>query len=136
MSVITVIEKMTTIQAQLKELASEVENIQISFDGQTTPNAPPKLENKLPGNFVGAVLAQEEYTIELISHLQSKINFLANSLYPNSKGAALSAEAARAMAAKLATRIGIGAAPEAQLGGKISSALIDDNGKVSNAQSL
>lgn len=129
MSVTTVIEKMANIQDRLRELASDIENIQLSFDGQATPDAPPKVDKTLPGNFVGAVIAQEEYTLQLISHLQGKINFLANSLYPNSKGAALSAEAARAMAAKLAPRTGIGAALEAPLGGKIPSALTDDNGK-------
>ena len=104
MSVSTVIEKMTTIQAQLKELASEVENIQISFDGQVSANAIPKMEAITPSNFVGAVIVQEEYTEVLIGHLRSRLNFLANSLYPNSRGAALSAEATRAMAAKLAPR--------------------------------
>lgn len=105
MSVSLVIEKMTSIQDHLRNLAADVENLQISFDGQTTPNAPPKMDNKLPGNFVGAILAQEEYTEQLLSHLQGKINYLANSLYPNSKGAMLSTEAAKAMAAKLAPRV-------------------------------
>lgn len=105
MSVSLVIEKMTSIQDHLRNLAADVENLQISFDGQTTPNSPPKMENKLPGNFVGAILAQEEYTEQLLSHLQSKINYLANSLYPNSKGSMLSTEAAKAMAAKLAPRV-------------------------------
>ena len=117
MSVSLVIEKMALIQDRLRELASDVENLQLSFDGQTTPNAPPKMENKLPGNFVGAVLAQEEYTIELLAHLQSKINFLANSLYPNSRGATLASEATKAMAQKLApARV-----PEAPLGGRVPS---------------
>lgn len=121
MSVTTVIEKMANIQDRLRELASDIENIQLSFDGQATPDAPPKVDKTLPGNFVGAVIAQEEYTLQLISHLQSKINFLANSLYPNSKGAMLSNEAAKAMAQKLAPRTGIGAALEAPLGGKAGS---------------
>ena len=127
MSVSTVIEKMTLIQDRLRELASDIENLQISFDGQTTTNAPPKMENKLPGNFVGAVLAQEEYTIELISHLQSKINYLANSLYPNSRGATLASEATKAMAQKLAPARVL----EPPLVGKIPSAItdIDNNGK-------
>lgn len=107
MSVSIVIEKMTLIQDRLRELASDIENIQISFDGQTTPNAPPKSEKTLPGNFVGAVIAQEDYTLQLISHLQGKINFLANSLYPNSQGQTLSKEAHKAMVQKLALRTGI-----------------------------
>ena len=105
MSVTKVIQQMTSIQDRIRELASDVENLQLSFDGQSSPNSPPKMENTLPGNFIGAVLAQEEYTEHLLAHLQGKINFLANSLYPNSNAGALSAEATRAMAQKLAPRV-------------------------------
>lgn len=104
MSVSSVIAKMTSIEERLRELASDVENLQLSFDGQSTPNAPPKLENLLPSNFVGAILTHEDYVLQLIGHLQGKLNFLGNSLYPNSKGQALSNEAAKAMAEKLAPR--------------------------------
>ena len=116
MSVTTVIEKMANIQDRLRELASDIENIQLSFDGQATSDAPPKVDKTLPGNFVGAVIAQEEYTLQLISHLQGKINFLANSLYPNSRGQVLATEATKAMAQKLQPRSpGITAAAEAAI---------------------
>lgn len=115
MSVSQVIAKMTAIQERLRELASDVENIQIAFDGQTSPDAPPKMDAIAPSNFIGATLVHEEYIERLLAHLQGKLNYLANSLYPNSAGAKAAEAATRAMAQKLAPISGLPRSPDVKV---------------------